>query len=101
MMASTSTLHGAGAGNKFDAIVVLGAGMKTDGRPGAALKRRVEQGVRLFKNGEAELLLFTGGRGPTIVLHERLRNPCAQAENSFQMLPRRKCSILSARESPR
>lgn len=44
----------------FDALVVLGARVLPDGRPSDALRYRVHTGVRLFHEGAAPLLLFTG-----------------------------------------
>lgn len=49
----------------FDAIVVLGAAVRPDGRPSGALARRVERGVELFQAGEAGALLLTGGGSPS------------------------------------
>ncbi len=49
--------------HEFDVIVVLGAAVLPDGRPNAAMGRRVAQGVALFKTGKAEALLLTGGKG--------------------------------------
>jgi uncharacterized SAM-binding protein YcdF (DUF218 family) len=48
-----------------DAIVVLGCRLPEDGRPGAALERRVAAGVALLASGEApRLVLSGGGAGP-------------------------------------
>jgi len=47
----------------FDAIVVLGAAVGADGRPGKALRRRVAEGVRRLKAGAAPVLLLSGGKG--------------------------------------
>lgn len=48
----------------FDAIVVPGCLVYRDGRPSPALVRRVDHGVRLFEDGRAPLLAFSGrGRG--------------------------------------
>lgn len=45
-----------------DVILVLGAKGKTNGHYNPCLKSRVEQGVKLYKEHYAPLLLFTGGR---------------------------------------
>ncbi len=47
----------------FDAIVVLGAAVGADGRPGKALKRRVAEGLRRLEAGAAPVLLLSGGKG--------------------------------------
>jgi uncharacterized SAM-binding protein YcdF (DUF218 family) len=47
----------------FDAIVVLGAAVGADGRPGKALRRRVAEGVRRLEAGAAPVLLLSGGKG--------------------------------------
>lgn len=52
-------------------IVVLGAAVWSRGRPSPTLDRRVRRGLELFKQGEADRLLFTGGLG---------RHPPAEAE---------------------
>lgn len=46
---------------KFDAIVVLGASVKSGGRPSHALKRRLEHDVTLFEDGAPEVLMLSGG----------------------------------------
>ncbi len=48
---------------RFDAIVVLGAAVGADGRPGKALRRRVAEGVRRHEAGAAPVLLLSGGMG--------------------------------------
>ncbi len=47
----------------FDVIVVLGAAVGADGRPGKALRRRVAEGVRRLEAGAAPVLLLSGGKG--------------------------------------
>jgi uncharacterized SAM-binding protein YcdF (DUF218 family) len=47
-----------------DAIIVLGAGVDADGRPSLALYDRVETACRLYHEGRAPLLIFSGGPGP-------------------------------------
>ncbi len=47
----------------FAALVVPGAAVLADGRPSAALVRRVDEAVRLWKLGKAPLLALTGGVG--------------------------------------
>ena len=46
-----------------DVIVVLGAGLQRNNRPGPALYRRTEQGAALWHNGIAENIICTGGFG--------------------------------------
>ena len=44
-----------------DVIIVLGAGLRHDGRPSWALTRRSRQGAELWKQGIAPTILCTGG----------------------------------------
>ncbi|TQV76231.1 YdcF family protein [Denitrobaculum tricleocarpae] len=60
-----------GKKRKYDVIVVLGAAVWSRGRPSPTLDRRVRRGLELFRAGEADRLLFTGGLG---------RHPPAEAE---------------------
>ncbi|GAB4521581.1 MAG: YdcF family protein [Anaerolineae bacterium] len=46
-----------------DVIVVLGSGLRRDGRPGDALYRRSVWGARLFNQGYADQIICTGGVG--------------------------------------
>lgn len=46
---------------EFEAAIVLGARIGTDGRPGSALRRRVAHGVALVQAGRAARLLMSGG----------------------------------------
>ncbi len=48
---------------RFDVIVVLGAAVGAGGGPGAALRRRVAEGVRRLAAGAAPVLLLSGGKG--------------------------------------
>lgn len=43
-----------------DVIIVLGAGLRRDGRPGPALIRRAEEGARLYREGYATNVICTG-----------------------------------------
>lgn len=45
-----------------DVIVVLGAGLRRDGRAGWALTRRAEMGAELWHDGYAEYVLCTGAQ---------------------------------------
>ena len=45
-----------------DIIIVLGAGLKEDGRPGPALTRRTRHAAALWHEGIAPLVLCTGGQ---------------------------------------
>lgn len=47
-----------------DAVVVLGAGVNSDGKPSQTLQERTRHGVRLVQEGVAPLLLTTGGADP-------------------------------------
>lgn len=44
-----------------DVIVVLGAGLRADGRPGPALTRRAEHAAALWKDGTAPYIVCSGG----------------------------------------
>lgn len=44
-----------------DVIVVLGAGLRRDGRPGPALERRTAQAAILYQDGYAPNIICTGG----------------------------------------
>ncbi len=46
---------------KVDAIVVLGAPLRPDGKLSLAGRERVTEGVRWYETGVAPLLVFTGG----------------------------------------
>ncbi|MGJ3237619.1 MAG: YdcF family protein [Anaerolineae bacterium] len=48
-----------------DAIVVLGAGLARDGRPGYALVRRSAHASELWHQGYADTIVCTGGIAPT------------------------------------
>ncbi len=45
-----------------DVIIVLGAGLHRDGRPGRALTRRSQQAASLWQEDRAPLVLCTGGQ---------------------------------------
>jgi uncharacterized SAM-binding protein YcdF (DUF218 family) len=49
-----------------DAIVVLGAPLRPDGRLSDVLEERVRAGVELWQRGLAPLLCMSGGRGPGV-----------------------------------
>src|SRR5690606_795819 len=48
-----------------DVIVVLGAGLRRDGRPGPALVRRGERAAQLYAEGYAPAVLCSGGYAMT------------------------------------
>lgn len=45
-----------------DVIIVLGSGLRKDGKPGPALTRRTRHGADLWHEGRAPLVLCTGGQ---------------------------------------
>ncbi|GAB4084303.1 ElyC/SanA/YdcF family protein [Myceligenerans cantabricum] len=45
---------------EVDAVVVLGAGLRSDGSPSTYLRRRVEAGVALYQAGRAERVILSG-----------------------------------------
>ena len=46
-----------------DCIIVLGCGVKADGRPSAMLEDRLKRGVELYKNGAAPKIIMSGDHG--------------------------------------
>ena len=48
---------------QWDAAVVLGAAVRTDGQPSPALARRVQAAVALWRQGRVERVMLTGGVG--------------------------------------
>jgi len=44
-----------------DVIIVLGAALRSDGRPSPTLRRRLDHGIALYRSGAAPALLVTGG----------------------------------------
>jgi uncharacterized SAM-binding protein YcdF (DUF218 family) len=49
--------------HRYDAVVVAGCRVFPDGRPSAALVRRVRLAVRLYQHGVSERIVLTGGKG--------------------------------------
>ena len=45
------------------AIMILGASIKSNGQPSDALRDRLDTGISLFENGKAPLILLTGDDG--------------------------------------
>ena len=45
---------------KTDAIIVLGAGLDADGRPGTVLKDRIDTAIMLYNEGVSKKLLMSG-----------------------------------------
>lgn len=63
--AFATAVHVAGlqdSAESADVIIVLGAGLKEDGRPGPALTRRTRHAAALWHEGIAPLVLCTGGQ---------------------------------------
>lgn len=48
---------------KADCILVLGAGVYKDGRPSPMLRDRLEEGIRLYKEGFAPKVIVSGDHG--------------------------------------
>ena len=51
------------AGATYDLIIVAGCRVRPDGQPSLALTRRVDHALRLYAEGRAPRVLFTGGVG--------------------------------------
>jgi uncharacterized SAM-binding protein YcdF (DUF218 family) len=49
------------AQSRFDAIIILGAGIDSDGNPDPVLLSRLTEGVREYERGVAPRILVTGG----------------------------------------
>ena len=47
---------------QYDAIVVLGCKVQSSGNISFGLKGRVDLAAKIFKNGHAPVLIFTGGK---------------------------------------
>ncbi len=64
-----ASIHAYGEDNQFadgqsaDVIIVLGSGLRRDGRPGDALLRRSRWGADLYQQGAAPHVICTGGVG--------------------------------------
>ena len=90
-----------------DLIVVLGASANKDGTPGSFMRERVLAGVKLFKDGLAPYIMFTGAAAHTkfveaevmadfakangvpadrIVLEEQAKNTAQNAFFSYQQM---------------
>lgn len=57
------------SGRNADAILVLGAA-QYNGRPSPVLKARLDHGIKLYKDGRAKRMVFTGGVGAGDTLSE-------------------------------
>lgn len=44
-----------------DAIIMLGAGLRSDGSPSPAMRRRADQTIQLWQSGLADFVICTGG----------------------------------------
>ena len=49
----------------IDCIIVLGCGVKADGRPSDMLADRLKRGIELYKNGVAPKIIMSGDHGRT------------------------------------
>ena len=47
-------------GERYDCILVLGAGLKSDGTPSAMLADRLEVAIKLYKEGVSDVILLSG-----------------------------------------
>lgn len=64
---------------RAQAVVVLGARVEPDGRPSTTLQLRVEHAARLWREGVAPVLLFSGGVGEAGVAEAEVAARAAQA----------------------
>lgn len=51
--------------DQYDVIIVLGARVLANGKPGRTLTNRIQRAVELYHAGYAQYLLVSGGGGPT------------------------------------
>ncbi|HLO75740.1 MAG TPA: YdcF family protein, partial [Magnetospirillum sp.] len=63
----------------YDVAIILGARLRQDGSPSAALARRVRRGVQLWHGGRARALLMTGGANSAPVAEARVMRDMAVA----------------------
>lgn len=64
---------------RWDAIVVLGCRVFPDGRPSAALARRVQRAAELWAAGRADVVVLTGGRGDAGVVEAEVAAAVAES----------------------
>lgn len=65
--------------NDYECILVLGAGVYTNGTPTRILKDRLDRGVELYRKGAAPKLLLSGDNGTTTHNEVRvMKNYCIQ-----------------------
>lgn len=104
-----------------DVIIVLGASAKKDGTPGSIMRERVLTGVKLFKEGIAPFIMFTGAAAHTkfveaevmadlaksqgvpserIVMESQARNTAQNAFDSYQLMKQRGWSSAVIVTSP-
>jgi uncharacterized SAM-binding protein YcdF (DUF218 family) len=92
------------ASSSADAIVVLGCPPGTEGAPSAALRRRLECGLALYRAGAAPLLLLSGGGAGAVAEAEIMRRLAREAgvpEGALLLEPRSRDTLGNARESAR
>ena len=56
---------------EVDVIIVLGAGLTSHGKPSPVFAERINHGIRLYQEGYAKKLMFTGGFGEGSHIHNR------------------------------
>jgi uncharacterized SAM-binding protein YcdF (DUF218 family) len=83
---------------------VLGCPVGPQGRPGAALRRRVERGLAVYRRGAAPLLLLSGGGDGPVAEAEAMRAIARQAgigEDALLIEPRSRSTNENARNTAR
>ncbi len=65
---------------RSDLIIVLGASANKDGTPGSMMRERVATGVKLFKDGIAPFILFTGAAAHTKFVEAELMADLAKSQ---------------------
>ena len=65
---------------RFDAIVVLGTSVDSDGNPTPELLQRVTEGVREYERGVASHLILTGGAAHNRFVEARVMAQAAHAQ---------------------
>ncbi len=66
--------------SRFDAIIVLGTSVDSDGNPTPELLARITEGVREYERGVASHLIFTGGAAHNHFVEANVMARTAQAQ---------------------
>ena len=101
-MKTATGISGSSGGAHAAAIVVLGAKVLPDGRPSAALERRMRVGISLYHAGLAPLLVLSGGGRHAVPEAEAMRQLALAAGVPASALltePRSRTTLENATET--